>query len=317
MIPEIKRGDTITAKYLNTLGKGASRALRGVGAFGSDDMSLSAPILPGRGGSVGSGGSSVSIKLVLIDEDIEGITEYKPQKNLVPADIELTDAEESVGVTVVLEDPADVPVESLPLWSYKRRRLSLKYFVPDNPQNEGTAQGGSANTIILEDASIIDDFYIGSTITLEASGEVTGTVLSYDGTTQTATMEEDWDDEPVADVTHYTISSPDCLRLAYTVADDAGDESVPDDDRKIVRYSLTTVLYDDGKPFIRDEYRLDDFPDYPENEVFPPDGEGTYAVLEDDFLKKRYRGVAINNVLIMELCKELLPPELPLAGDES
>jgi hypothetical protein len=100
--------------------------------------------------------------------------------------------------------------------------------------------------------------------------------------------------------------------LATTITDDPGTVD-PGDERKIVRYATISVFYDDGMPFTVGEYTRADYPDYPESEVFPPDGTGTFEELPVGFLKKRYRGIAINNVLITSLCKALSPPALPEA----
>lgn len=306
----IKRGDIITAKYLNRIERAAVRRLVGVGTFGNDDVNVSSPVRPGTS-HVGGGSVAVNIKIVLIDKDISAITERDPPKIITAEDIDLTAEEVSVGVEVVLQDPPDDDldanhVDELNLWTYKRRKEQFKYYVVDSESVEvGIAAGGSSNTIILdEEASDEDDFYVGDTITLGDDVE-SGTVALYDGDTHTATMEEDWETPPVADETTYDIQSARDLRLSYTVVSDAGDESVEGDERKIVRYSTTFVWYDDGQAFERGEYGRADYPEYDENLPWPPDD------LPEDFLKKRYRGIAINNVLVTALCKALPPPELP------
>lgn len=79
----------------------------------------------------------------------------------------------------------------------------------------------------------------------------------------------------------------------------------PEYELKTVRYKTIPIWTDDGKQFTVGEYDRSDYPDYPENEDFPPAG------LPENFLKRRYRGIAINNVLITGLCKVLPAPPLP------
>jgi hypothetical protein len=316
MIPEIKRGDPITAKYLNQLGDSARRVLRSVGTFGNDDLQLQAPV---QGGTTTSGGTTTtaaSLKIVLIESSITGVKEYDPQKILTVDDIELTGPEISAGYTVVLQDPPNDDdydanhVDSFNLEAYKRTKLRLKVYTVDSPQNSGTAQGGSDNTIVLgSDASAVDGFYIGDLITL--SNDSSGIVLLYDGATQTATMETDWGTNPTAGVTTYDVITLDDLRLAYVVKDDQTDVSIGDP-RKIVQFVFITVYYDDDEDFTVGEYHLDDYPDYPENEAFPPDGSGTYQEEDDSFFNERFRGIVSNNVLVTSMCKRLPPRKLTL-----
>jgi hypothetical protein len=194
------------------------------------------------GGGAG-GGPGVDIKIVLIDDDIDGITEDGPSSILETSDIELSPEEIAAGVTVVFQEPPDDDldsnhVDSLNLWGYERKTVELKYFQAPGVDDPG-----------------------------------------YD-----------------PDLTK--------LILATTVTDDPGEEE-EGDERKIVRYATTSVKYDDGKPFNVGQYTRADYPDFPENDIFPPAG------LPEGFLKRKYRGIAINGVLITALCKMLPPPELP------
>lgn len=75
-------------------------------------------------------------------------------------------------------------------------------------------------------------------------------------------------------------------------------------------YDTISVYYDDGKDWIRESYGREDYSDYPENETFPPDGNGTYAAQPSSFFKKRYRGISLGGVLITSMCKPLPPPQL-------
>jgi hypothetical protein len=176
--------------------------------------------------AAGGGGPGATIRIVLIDADIDGITEADPQDFLTEADIPLGEGEEEWDVS--FQDPPDDNfalnhVGELNLWRYERTQVALKYFT--------AADADSA--------------------------------------------------------------------LAYTVINDAANS------QKIVRYATTNVWYDDGKPFLVGEYQRGDYPDYPENSPFPPPG------LPSGFLKKKYRGIAINGVLMTILCRPLPPPELP------
>lgn len=78
-------------------------------------------------------------------------------------------------------------------------------------------------------------------------------------------------------------------------------------------YATQEVFYDDGKDWELGEYEQEDYPDYPEGELFPPDGTGTYEVPPENFLKKKYRGIAVKDanedwVLVTALCKALPAP---------
>lgn len=254
----------------------------------------------------GGGGSStpVNIKIVLIDADIPGIDEAAPQDLLETADIPLGSGEETWDV--FFQDPPDDDyaenlVDNLNLWRYKRLKLTLKYF-EDGDAETGTAEAGASTTITLEDglASTTDDYYIGDMITI-ASGTGSGQskeITDYVGSTRVATVESAWSTNPSTDSVYQITSTAD-RTLAYTVIDDA------DNDRKIVRYATTDVRYDDGKPFLVGEYQRSDYPDFPENDVFPPEG------LPEGFLNRRFRGIVIGGVLVTILCKPLPAPELP------
>lgn len=88
------------------------------------------------------------------------------------------------------------------------------------------------------------------------------------------------------------------------------------DTRQIIQYVTTDVFYDDAKGFELDEdYNREDYPDYPEDEVFPPDGTGTYAIQPPNYLKKGYPGICNKDetggwVLETILCRALEPPPL-------
>lgn len=257
-----------------------------------------------KGDDPGGGTTSVSvnIKIVLIDADIEGVLEADPQKILTD-----TDVEEVLGTgnAIVFQDPPDDDydlnqVDDLNLWKYRRTKVSLKVY-ESAAAEIGTAQDGDTSEITLAtEASSEDDFYAGDIITL-TSGTGSGqskTITDYDGTTKVATVESAWSTDP-DNTTEYSITSSKNLSLAYTTIDDS------ENNRVIVRYSTIDVWYDDGKPFVVGEYQRADYPDYPENDAFPPEG------LPEGFLNRRYRGIVINGVLITALCRVLPAPELP------
>ena len=85
-----------------------------------------------------------------------------------------------------------------------------------------------------------------------------------------------------------------------------------DPPKDVITYSTTEVFYDEGKAFEVKEYQRSDYPDYPETEDFPPDGTGTYAQVPEGFLKRKFRAVALNKILIISMCIPLPPPELEL-----
>lgn len=257
---------------------------------------------------VAGGGAGATIRIVLIDQDIPGVKEHDPQSLLVAADIELTAQEIEDEYTVVLQDPPDDDygvnlVDSLNLWEFKRNQVDLKYYTGEPLLHAGTATAGASTTITLEadsDAAAVDDFYNGDTIELTGgtgSGQ-TATITDYDADTRVVTVDAAWSTNP-DNTTTYEITSTKNLKLVTTIIDDA------ENFQKIVRYATMSVTTDDGKVFELGEYGRADYPDFPENDDFPPAG------LPEGFLSKRYRGIVINGILITALCKVLPPPELP------
>jgi hypothetical protein len=274
-------------------------------------------------GAGGTTTTSVEVDIVLIDKDImlvddepKGITEADPANTLLPADIELTSDEISAGYSSanhIFQDPPDddysqnnLDPRELPLYQYTRRKVELKVYEAGDPLY-GTCTAGASTTITLQaGSSDEDEYYTDETITLlDHYGEAieSRTITAYDGATRIATVDSAWTDNPV-NGDDYRISVSRDLKLGHTIIDD------PDNDRKIVRYKYLSVWYDDGKPFVVGEYQRHDYPDYPENEAFPPDGTGTYAEQSEGFFNRRFRGVVIGGVLITALCKPLPPPAL-------
>jgi hypothetical protein len=78
----------------------------------------------------------------------------------------------------------------------------------------------------------------------------------------------------------------------------------------VISYDTIPIYYDDGQPFIVGSYTRADYPDYPENELFPPDGEGTYAEMPEDYFNRKWRGIAVNRTLVTATCKPVSPPPL-------
>lgn len=73
----------------------------------------------------------------------------------------------------------------------------------------------------------------------------------------------------------------------------------------VIVHDTTPIFYDDVKPFILSSYTRVDYPNYPENDTFPPTGVGS------NFFKKKYRGIAINDTLVTALCYALPAPDIP------
>jgi hypothetical protein len=267
--------------------------------------------------SAGAGGTtSEPPKLVLIDKDIPGVLENTPTTSFVAGDVVLTTAETGAGYIVQLQDPPSSNydsnhVTSLNLWGDRRTVQTLKYFISDVPPLTGQAQGSSAaNRMNLAvSASSINHYYNGDTITITGgtgAGQVR-TIVEYDGPSREVTVDTAF--SPTVNTSSlYSISSTKNLRLAVNVIDDPT-HSPP---RKIVRYATTDVFYDDDEAFPLKSYQKEDYPGYPESDAFPPTGTGTYRAEAADFFKERYRGIAINGVLIMLMCKRLPPPPLTL-----
>jgi hypothetical protein len=273
------------------------------------------PEVPLGGGS----GGAVNVQVVLIDKDIllvddepKGVTEADPADILTEGDIPLTEDQVTDEYTVVFQEPPDSDytqntVTELNLYRYKRVQVDLKLY--ENLSSvTGTARASASSTVMLaESASSVDNFYTGETITINVgtgAGQ-TRDITYYAGSTQVATVSPAWDSGQEPDVTStYTINSGSTAFLDHTIIDDA------ENTRLIVRYKTISVWYDDGKPFLVGKYKRSDYPDYPENEAFPPDGTGTYAEQAEGFFNRKFRGIVIGGVLITALCKPLPPPEL-------
>jgi hypothetical protein len=198
--------------------------------------------------AAGGGGGGATIRIVLIDADIDGITEADPQDILTDSDVELGEDEE--GWSIVFQDPPDDDygenhVDDLNLLRYRRVKVALKYY--KTTDITGTAQTGSTSTTLklASGASSDNDFYNGDTITITGgtgSGQ-TKTISDYVGSTRVATVDSAWSTTP-DNTSQYTITSSRNSALAYDVIDDSAN------DRKVVRYATTDVWYDDGKPFL-------------------------------------------------------------------
>jgi hypothetical protein len=262
----------------------------------------------------GSGGTSVDIKIVLVDHDIDGVDEADPAVTFTADDVTLTDDETTAGYTVVFQNPVpdDVTdydanhVDKLNLRSYRRQRVTAKYYKARSPANEGTAAGAGSgtDTLALDPASnpsATDDFYVGDVCTTTAGAGTgqTATVIAYDATTGELQLDADWA-TAVDNTTDYTITSTRNLELATTVIDDA------DNTRKIVRPATIDAWYDEG-PIKLGTYGRDDYADVlGENDPLPPAPDG-----QPDYYKKPQRWLVINNVMIKKLCVEPAPPPLP------
>jgi hypothetical protein len=261
----------------------------------------------------GSSGDGTEPMMVLIDDDIPATVQYDPART---ADDPRTQEEIDDGYEVVYQNP--IPdddtdyetnqVDELDLLGYKAPEVNLKYFIEDSLVNSGTALGGGPSTIKLNtEASSIDDFYIGDSIELTSGtgGGQTATITEYDGDLQTATVETPWSTQPISGDTHYEVTAALDKVLATVVIDDP--EHVPP--RKIVRYDTTAVVCNDNKGFTVHLYDKTDYPDYDPSGQWPP----PWVDNPNIFFKKRYRGIAISGVLILEYCKQLPPPPLPPA----
>lgn len=286
-----------------------------------------------------TGGEGADIKIVLIDKDIivnetpppptRGIKEDDPPSILDLNQVILTEQEIIDEVEVFFQDPVpddnnydDNLLDNLNLWGYERIRLVLKYFREplSVTQNSGTAQSSDSTHITLATgASSTDGFYVGSWVVITAGPGVDEEfqITTYTGSSRLAAIDGVWVTNPTSGSTYKVVKREpgyDSSKFKMVLATTTIDNVDGDYNRKIVRYDTIPAFYDDGESLTLGDYHLADYPDYPENEPFPPDGNGTYAELPEGFLKKRLRGIVINNVLITRLCKELPPPELPLAS---
>jgi hypothetical protein len=155
-------------------------------------------------------------------------------------------------------------------------------------------------------ASSISNIYKGDTIKIiDGPGlDQTATIIAYDGPSRKVTLDRTWTVAPVKNNTKYELSRALHRKLATNIISDTPNK------RKIARYSLTTVYYNAGEDFIVGEYQKIDYPDYPENEEFPPDGTGTYKKMPPTYFNRKFRAIAINSVLITAFCEQLPAPEL-------
>jgi hypothetical protein len=175
-----------------------------------------------------------------------------------------------------------------------------------------TPEDGTSDTIALaSNASSEDDYYVDMTIVI-TNGPGFGderTITAYNGSSKVATVDEPWSTVPLQDQTEYEIVV-DVLILEtkeVQLSSDPGDYET--------QYKLDRFYYLDGKDFKVGEYTRSDYEEYPENEVFPPDGTGTYPEQDEGFFNKRYRAIAIDNVLIMATCEVLPRPDLIEFGE--
>lgn len=81
--------------------------------------------------------------------------------------------------------------------------------------------------------------------------------------------------------------------------------------KDLVEYETIEVYYDDAKIFRVGEYTMADYPGYPENEAFPPDGYGTYEHESDPkFFNRKFRAIAIEKTIVTIMCDPVAPPAL-------
>jgi hypothetical protein len=273
------------------------------------------------GGGSSSSSTDVDIKIALIDDDIDGVTEDAPPDVMEDLDVPLTEDEVAAGYTIVFQNPTPAVdtnydanhVDSLDLRAFQRRKASHKFYKTQS--FKGTSQSiPAANKIQLEaGSSTVNGFFVDDTITLNsgsASGE-TRTILAYDGATLTATVDSAWSVTPSA-ASDYTITSVKDSELATTIIDDPGH----DPPRKIVRYS-TIEVWHDARGLTLGKYGLADYVrvyDYDENGAWPPAG----MTLDDPLFKKPERWYVLKGpdgvyVKIEKLCEDLPPPPLPEA----
>jgi len=283
-------------------------------------------------------GKESKIQLVLIDDDIiidettdyaappatRGVKEDHPATELQITDIILTEAEMQAGVAIVFQDPIPVNdtdytsnlVEKFNLEGYERIKLNLKYFRKPLQRvlNSGNVQSDYTDTNHLEldtTASDIEDYYVGAIVRITygtGDGEEYK-ILGYQAGPKKITIDGMWISQPDGSST-YEITRPepgykkdkDKLILATIVIDDpnGGDYG-----RKVVRYDTIPVWYDDGISFKVGKYTRKDYPNYPENDPWPPPN------LPENYFNRKFRGIVVQGVLVTILCKSLPAPILP------
>ncbi len=329
-IGDVAAGDNFSLKVTSTLEgrapggiSGASIAVWNIGnATHKDhdeleaeynDTELRWEVFAGGGG----GGGGHDGFLVLIDDDVSPAQEYDPPRVMTSLDATLNPDK----LQVIFQDPPDDDFTrnvqpSFDLRGIKATKLNLKVFAAPDKSISGKADTGNFNSITLASgASTTDAFYDDDNITItKGTGIGQSRVIGdYDGSNRKATVDVDWDVPPDS-TSEYEITSDAELILDTTIIDDTSTTPA----RKIVRYVTREVWYLDGKGFDVGEYQVDDYSTYPENEVFPPDGSGTFQQPPDGFFKKRYRAeVTYANGkywIDFATCKELpAPPLVPVA----
>jgi hypothetical protein len=92
----------------------------------------------------------------------------------------------------------------------------------------------------------------------------------------------------VVDLKYYIVDPNDSTRMILATGSDG-------------EYLTKSIYYDDGDDLTLGDYTRQDFPNYGENSPWPPDGFD---------LTKKYRGIALNNVLVTRMCQPVEPPDL-------
>ena len=113
----------------------------------------------------------------------------------------------------------------------------------------------------------------------------------------------------------YEVGKVKMILATAAVTGTGTDGTGTDTGQETKTYDTQVVFYDDGKAFKVGEYKKIDYPDYPEDEVFPPDGTGTYDEAPEGFFNRRYRMIAVrddedNWILVTGLCQVVPAPSL-------
>jgi hypothetical protein len=137
-VPNWKRGESITAADLNKLAQAAGRDIVARGGFsGSDGTSIRSLFKRGGNTTVTGSSSTVDIKIVLIDDDIDGVTEDDPSAILDDSYFETAG-----GARFFDGDGTDATeMDELNLWAYERVLVYLKYFVVPSESDPGYESG--------------------------------------------------------------------------------------------------------------------------------------------------------------------------------
>ncbi len=148
---------------------------------------------------------------------VNGVWDWNTFQDELYSIEKIKDQDSQGNVVITIQDPMTrTDYIKLPVPTSGKLLVELKDY-----EDQGTAQGGSINTIVLQaEASAVDDFYNGMAvrITDQTGAGQEGKILSYVGATRTATVVTDWAVSPDATSIYFI------QELKITLQEGAGSE---------------------------------------------------------------------------------------------